>query len=96
MSKKKAAITVIACVIALWVIAGSIDFALVHNFRRPLFCVCSAPMQDGGSGSYTGLGYSFYIEGNFVTEDGYCGVSLYKGYLLGQEVISGSRLSALP
>ena len=89
MKKKKTLIIVVA-VVLLWLAAGVIDFALVHSYHRPPFCVCTEPMQDGGSGKYVGLGYSFDIEGNFVTEAGHLGVTSYRGYILGQEISRGS------
>lgn len=94
--KKKKIIIAIVCIAVLWVIVGIVDFALVHSFHRPVFCVCSELMQDGGSGKYVGLGYSFDIEGNFVTEDGYRGVTSYRGYILGIEVSRGFWEEMLP
>ena len=47
---------------------GIVDSALVHNYRRPLFCIWTESLQDGGSGKYVGLGYSFDIEGNFMRD----------------------------
>ena len=32
-------------------------------------------MDDGGSGLYKGLGYSVYIEGNFMPEDEFPGIT---------------------
>ena len=54
--------------------------------------------QDGGSGTYVGLGYSFDIEGNFVSEskDLLKGVTSYRGYLFGNEVARGFREQMLP
>ena len=46
-------------------------------------------MQDGGSGKYVGLGYSFYIEGNFMPEEKNQGVTSYRGYVFGKEVSRG-------
>lgn len=51
-----------------------------------IFCVCPEPMQDGGSGKYIGLGYSFDIEGNFVTEAEYRGVTKWTYRLFGIEL----------
>ena len=76
-------------VVVLWLCVGIVDFALVHNYRRPLFCICTEPMQDGGSGKYVGLGYSFDIEGNFMPEAKNPGVTSYRGYILGKEVCRG-------
>ena len=88
--KKKRTVIIVLAIILLWLAAGVTDFALVHSYHRPLFCICAEPMQDGGSGKYVGLGYSFDIEGNFVTEAGHLGVTSYRGYILGQEISRGS------
>ena len=45
-----------------------VDFVLVHNYRKPLFYVGVDLADDGGSGRYVGLGYSFEIEGNFMPD----------------------------
>jgi len=76
-------------IVVLWLCVGLVDFALVHNYRRPLFCICTESMQDGGSGKYVGLGYSFDIEGNFMPEAKNPGVTSYRGYILGKEVCRG-------
>ena len=101
-TKKKFIITVV-CIIVVWLIMGIADFALVHNYRRPLFCLCPEPMQDGGSGRYVGLGYSFDIEGNFMpdtetpaTEDKKPKVTSYRGYIFGKEVSRGFWDEMLP
>ncbi len=93
---KKKVIIVGVCVIAVWLIVGIVDFALVHSFQRPVFCVCTESMQDGGSGKYAGLGYSFNIEGNFMpdtetpaTEEEKPKVTSYRGYIFGKEVSRG-------
>ena len=86
--KKKVIIAAVS-VIALWIAVGIVDYGRVHSFERPIFSFCTEPMQDGGSGKYVGLGYSFDIEGNFVTEAGHLGVTSYRGYILGQEISRG-------
>ena len=88
-SKGKKMVIAILAVLVLWLCIGITDFALVHNYRRPLFCICTVPMQDGGSGEYSGLGYSFYIEGNFMPEEQNQGVTSYRGYVFGKEVSRG-------
>lgn len=69
------------------------DFTLLHNFKMPLFCLATNIVQDGGSGTYTGLGYSFEIHGNFVGEDENMirGVTSYRGHIFGKEVSRGFR-----
>ena len=88
-SKIKRIVIAILAVLVLWLCVGITDFALVHNYHRPLFCICTEPMQDGGSGKYVGLGYSFYIEGNFMPEEKKQGVTSYRGYVFGKEVSRG-------
>ena len=85
-SKGKKMVIAILALLVLWLCIGITDFALVHNYRRPLFCICIESMQDGGSGEYCGLGYSFYIEGNFMPEAKDPGVTSYRGYVFGKEV----------
>lgn len=94
-NKKKIMIAV-GGVIALWFIMGIVDFALVHNYRKPLFCVGADLADDGGSGKYAGLGYSFEMEGNFMpdvetpaTEAEKPKVTSYRGYIFGKEVSRG-------
>lgn len=88
-NKSTKIIIAILGIVILWLCVGIVDFALVHNYRRPLFCVCTESMQDGGSGKYVGLGYSFDIEGNFMPEAKNPGVTSYRGYILGKEVCRG-------
>ena len=78
--KVKRILTIIACVIVLWLAMGITDFALVQNYHKPLFCVGVNLADDGGSGRYIGLGYGFDIEGNFMPEDEHPGVTSYRGH----------------
>ena len=95
MKKKRIGIIVLA-IILLWLAAGVTDFALVHSYHRPLFCICTEPIQDGGSGKYVGLGYSFDIEGNFMPDAKDYGVTSYRGYILGKQVSRGYWEIMLP
>lgn len=94
--KKKRIVIIVLAVILLWLAAGVTDFALVHNYHRPLFCICTEPMQDGGSGKYVGLGYSFDIEGNFMPDAKDYGVTSYRGYIFGKQVSRGYWEIMLP
>lgn len=100
---RKKIIIAVVCVIAVWLIMGIVDFVLVHNYRKPLFCVGVDLADDGGSGRYVGLGYSFEIEGNFVpdvetpaTEAEKSKVTSYRGYIFGKEVSRGFWDEMLP
>ena len=105
LKKSKAAKCIIAMlgVVVLWLCVGAVDFALVHNYRKPMFCVGVDLADDGGSGRYVGLGYSFDIEGNFMpdtetpaTEDKKPKVTSYSGYIFGIEVSRGFWDEMLP
>lgn len=102
-NKSTKIIIAILGVVALWLCVGIVDFALVHNHRKPLFCVGVDLVDDGGSGRYVGLGYSFDIEGNFMpdtetpaTEDKTPKVTSYRGYIFGKEVSRGFWDKMLP
>lgn len=60
-----------------------IDTAAVINGNKPLFCFCPFTADDGGSGHYVGLLYSFEIDGNFMPEDDPYGVTDYDFRLFG-------------
>lgn len=85
-NKKKIIIPIIiVLIIGIWTTIAYTDYRHVGiNWKRPVFCTLVEPSaEDGGSGKYVGLGYSFDIKGNFVTEDGYRGVEKYTFKVLG-------------
>lgn len=88
---KKKIFVLIAVLLALWLTIGAVDYFRVHGFEMPLFCVCTESADDGGSGHYVGLGYSFEIKGNFMPDAEYPGVTEYTYYIFGAEVRSGIR-----
>ncbi len=91
MSKKKKVFFVFVILTAIWVMIGVVDFSRVHSFEKPIFSIGAGTADDGGSGHYIGLGYSFDIEGNFMPEDELPGVTEYRFYLFGFKVASGIR-----
>ena len=99
---KKKVISSTIVVIVLWIVVGAVDFALVYSYRKPIFCIGTKLADDGGSGKYVGLGYSFDIEGNFVPDTDITvsedkpSVTSYRGYLFGREVIRGFWEEMLP
>ena len=102
-NKSTKVIIAILGIVVLWLCVGIVDFALVHNYRKPLFCVGVDLADDGGSGRYVGLGYSFEIEGNFMpdVETPATGaekpkVTSYRGYIFGKEVSRGFWDEMLP
>lgn len=88
MKKKRILIGILA-VVVLWLAAGAVDFMLVTNYRKPVFCIGIDLADDGGSGRYVGLGYSFELEGGFMPDDDEPDVTSYKGYIFGKEVCRG-------
>lgn len=91
--KKKSIIIVIALVLVLWIAIGAIDYFRVSSFEKPVFSFLDteSSLDDGGSGTYKGLGYSFDIMGNFMPEDEYPGVTSYTYYVFGAKVSAGTR-----
>lgn len=83
---KKKALIVIALGIVLWLSMVLVDYSRAHRFEMPIFCVATEVFQDGGSGHYVGLGYSFDIKGNFMPEDEFPGVTKWTYYLFGIEM----------
>lgn len=79
------------CMVVLWIIIGVVDFSRVHDFEKPIFCVGTKLADDGGSGKYVGLGYSFDIKGNFMPEDEFPGVTKWTYCVFGFEVQSQIR-----
>jgi len=93
----KKVLIAVAIIICLWLLMGTIDFLRVHCFERPIFCIISpeATCDDGGSGTYVGLGYAFDIEGNFmpdgVSEGEQLGVTKYTARIFNTPVMAGVR-----
>ena len=88
---KKLLAIILSSVVLLWAAVGIIDYFTVHSFEKPVFCIPTDTADDGGSGHYAGLGYSFDIDGNFLPEDEYPGVTEYTYYLFGKEISTGIR-----
>ena len=88
---KKRIVTIISAMIVLWLAMGITDFVRVTAlYRSPWFCRIHGPSyDDGGSGEYVGLGYSFDIEGDFIT----CAdsVTKYTAKIFGVTVGEGQR-----
>lgn len=88
---KKTILLAAAIILCIWILVGVIDFSRVHSFDRPAFCVWSLKYLDGGSGTYSGLGYSFEIKGNFFPDDEQPGVTEYTAKIFGVPVMAGVR-----
>lgn len=89
---KKRILAAILAALLLWLIVAAVDaYRVVREFERPFFCILTDSADDGGSGTYVGLGYSFVIKGNFMPEDEFPGVTCYEMKLFGLEVGEGIR-----
>ncbi len=69
--KKKKVIIVVVCILVLWIAINIVDHNRVDNSKKPLFCVGIELADDGGSGRYIGLGYSFNIDGHLESNGKY-------------------------
>ena len=65
----------VACVIVWGIMIVTDYYQTTHNFEKPVFAIWTKKIKDGGSGTYTGVGYSIEIEGNFMPEDELPGVT---------------------
>ena len=88
---KRWIIFLVALILIVWLGMFGTDFSRVMDFEKPVFCVLTGAYDDGGSGMYRGLGYSFAIEGNFMPDDEYPGVTRYHVRFLGVDLKSGIR-----
>ena len=83
----KKVISVVLCAVLIWSAMVVTDFLLVRNYRKPLFCIGINLADDGGSGKYAGIGYSFFLEGGFMPDDDEPDVTSGRGYFFGREVM---------
>ena len=67
---KKILISVLVIVIALWGILFFIDYARCAHFKEPIFVVAGVIDDDGGTGTYYGLGYKVKMEKTISPEYG--------------------------
>jgi len=87
---RRLAVAVVAAAIVL-AGAGLIDYLRASAFEKPLFAQAALTADDGGSGLYQGIGYAIEIEGNFMPEDEYPGVTRWEYYLFGKLIDGGVR-----
>ena len=71
MNKKiKVLIVIVLSVILLWGVIFAIDYFRCSNLKMPIFVIPGETADDGGSGTYYGLGYSVEVEKNVSAEYG--------------------------
>ena len=89
MKKKIIILAVIAVLLAAWLSIAYADYAKVAiSFDKPQFCIATTTADDGGSGKYIGLGYSFDIDGH-LTADSWFDVDNYTYKIFGITVKQG-------
>lgn len=88
---KKVLCIIVIFLFAAWLAVCIVDFSRINSFEKPLFCIATQTADDGGSGKYVGLGYSFDIKGNFMPEDEFPGVTSFTARIFGIEILSGVR-----
>ena len=72
MKKKIILLVIIIAFLVSWGSIAYSDYAKVAiSFDKPTFCISPILADDGGSGKYIGLGYSFFIDGHLDADDGY-------------------------
>ena len=72
MKKKIILLVVIVVLLVSWAGIAYSDYADVAiSYDKPTFCIVTMTADDGGSGKYIGLGYSFDIDGHLDTDNGY-------------------------
>ena len=71
--------------IASWIGIAYSDYADVAiSFDKPKFCISIMTADDGGSGKYLGIGYSFDIDGHL--DEGKYEVDTYTYRILGIKI----------
>ncbi len=72
MKKSIVALITVLIIFFVWGSIAYTDYAKVAiSFDKPKFCIAPITADDGGSGNYYGLGYSFFIDGHLDAEDGF-------------------------
>ena len=72
MKKKIIILAVVAVLLVSWISIAYSEYAQVAiSFDKPKFCMLLTGADDGGSGKYIGLGYSFIVDGHLDADSGY-------------------------
>ncbi len=66
----KILISVLGIILILWGLVFTVDFMRCSHFMMPVFVVAGETADDGGSGTYYGLGYKVKVEKNISFEYG--------------------------
>ncbi len=93
-TKKKTILTICVVLLVVWALLFTVDTLAVVNWKKPIFTVSFSSADDGGSGGYYGLGYSFQIKGNFLPDSAPgtpTGVTEAEGKLFGIPFLNRER-----
>ncbi len=72
MKKKVISLLAVAVFVVSWMGIAYADYSKVAiSYDKPNFCLLQNGADDGGSGKYMGLGYSFTIDGQLDSEGMY-------------------------
>lgn len=72
MKKKIIILALIAVLLVSWACIAYSDYADVTiSFDKPQLCIATMTADDGGSGKYISLGYSFDIDGHLESNGKY-------------------------
>jgi len=87
----KRTFTLFIFVFLLWFTLAATDLLRLNSFEMPIFARPAETFDDGGSGTYKGLGWRIELEGNFMPEDEFPGVTKYEYYLFDDLIHAGIR-----
>ncbi len=87
---------ILIIILVLWSVVFVVDHVTIFVFHdRPIFARkhSASSYDDGGSGTYIGLGNSYTIKGNFMPDSDYDldGVVQAESYLLGFKLFEIKR-----
>lgn len=89
MKKKATLLMATAVLMVSWISIAYSDYSKVAiSYDKPSFCVLINGADDGGSGKYIGLGYSFDIDGH-LDIDGMYQVDTYTYKIFGITIKQG-------
>jgi len=84
---KKIYLIIVFTLAVLWVSTLGTDYWItISELEKPIFAQLVNGADDGGSGTYKGIGYSVEIEGNFMPEEEFPGVRQVQFNIFGKLV----------
>ena len=75
----------------LWFAMAATDLLRLKSFELPIFARAAETYDDGGSGTYRGLGWRIDLEGNFMPEAELPGVTKFEYYLFDNLILASIR-----